>query len=301
MEKARPILVIGSANIDLVVKTSRFPKQGETLLGGSFFMNNGGKGANQAIAVSRLGGDLAFVCKTGKDSFREQTIKLFKEEGINTEWMFTDEDEPSGVAIIMVDENGENSIVVASGANATLSISDIDSIEDLIDKSEYVLIQLEIPVKTVDYIIRLAGQKHKKVILNPAPAAHLSTDIFPHLYLLTPNKIEAEVLSGVKISDDASIVTAAKTLHGYGVENVVLTLGSKGALVFDGNPHWVPAIPTKSIDSTGAGDVFNGALTVALAEGNTLLQAVQFANKAAAISITRYGAIPSIPLRSEIL
>lgn len=300
MTEGRSILVVGSSNMDLVVKINQFPMPGETLLGGDFFMNNGGKGANQAIAISRLGGNVQFVCKTGRDSFRDQTVNLFKEEGVDTRWMLIDETKPSGVALIMVDKSGENSIVVAPGANGSLSITDIDILDEEWESFEFVLLQLEIPIETVNHIVDLASAKGKKVILNPAPAADLPDDIFRKLYAITPNKIETESITGVKITDKESLVKAAELLHGRGVDNVIITLGSEGVLLYDGSPKWVPAIPTESVDSTGAGDVFNAALTVALSEGKDFEEAIQFANRAASISITRFGAIPSIPHRKEV-
>ncbi len=284
----------------LVVKINQFPLPGETLLGGDFFMNNGGKGANQAIAVSRLGGDVQFVCKTGRDSFRDKTVSLFKEEGIDTRGMLIDEEKPSGVAVIMVDKSGENSIVVAPGANSGLCIADIDNLECDWESVDFVLLQLEIPIETVAHIVNQASEKGKKVILNPAPAADLPEDLFPKLHIITPNKIEAESISGVKITDNESLVKAAEVLHGLGVEHVIITLGSEGVLLYNGSPTWIPAIPTISVDSTGAGDVFNAALTVSLSEGKGFEEAIRFANKAASISITRFGAIPSIPHRKEI-
>lgn len=300
MTEGGPILVVGSSNMDLVVKINQFPLPGETLLGGDFFMNNGGKGANQAIAISRLGGNVQFVCKTGLDSFRDQTVNLFKEEGVDTRWMLIDETKPSGVALIMVDKSGENSIVVAPGANGSLSITDIDTLDVEWDSFEFVLLQLEIPIETVNHIVDLASAKGKKVILNPAPAADLPEDIFRKLYAITPNKIETESITGVKITDKESLVKAAELLHSRGVDNVIITLGSEGVLLYDGSPKWVPAIPTESVDSTGAGDVFNAALAVALSEGKDFEEAIQFANRAASISITRFGAIPSIPRRKEV-
>lgn len=286
--------------MDLVVKIDQFPLPGETLLGGDFFMNNGGKGANQAIGVSRLGGNVRFLCKTGQDSFRDQTVKLFEEEGIDTQWMLIDKDTPSGVALIMVDGKGENSIVVAPGANNSLCISDVDLLEGKWDSFDFVLLQLEIPIKTVEHIVNKAFEKGKKVILNPAPAADLPKEIYQKLHMITPNKIEAETLTGVEIKNQESLLKAAEVLHSWGVDIVIITLGSEGALLYQGTPQWIPAIPTQSVDSTGAGDVFNAALTVALSEGQDYKEAVQFANKAAAISITRYGAIPSIPYRKEL-
>ncbi len=286
--------------MDLVVKINQFPLPGETLLGGDFFMNNGGKGANQAIAVSRLGGDVQFVCKTGRDAFRDKTVSLFKEEGIDTRGMLVDEEKPSGVAVIMVDKSGENSIVVAPGANSSLCVSDIDNLDSEWESVDFVLLQLEIPIETVAHIVNLASEKGKKVILNPAPAADLPEDLFRKLHIITPNKIEAESISGVKITDNESLVKAAEVLHGLGVEHVIITLGSEGVLLYSGTPKWIPAIPTISVDSTGAGDVFNAALTVSLSEGKDFEEAIRFANKAASISITRFGAIPSIPHRKEI-
>jgi ribokinase len=295
-----PILVVGSSNMDLVVKIQKFPLPGETLLGGEFFMNNGGKGANQAIGVSRLGGNVKFVCKTGRDSFRDKTIDLFSREGIDTRWMLIDEDTPSGVAMIMVDANGENSIVVAPGANGELCVGDMDCLEELWDSTEYLLLQLEIPMATVLYLIRRAAEKGKKVILNPAPAAALPAEIYSQLHVITPNRIEAEGITGIKINGDESIVKAAEVLYQNGVDHVVITLGKDGALLYSGSPTWIPSIPAVAVDTTGAGDVFNAALTVALAEGKTTGDAVAFANKAAAKSITRLGAIPSIPHRNEL-
>jgi len=286
--------------MDLVVKINKFPLPGETLLGGDFFMNSGGKGANQAIAVSRLGGDVQFVCKTGRDAFRDKTVSLFKEEGIDTRGMLVDEEKPSGVAVIMVDKSGENSIVVAPGANSSLCVSDIDNLDIKWEFVDFVLLQLEIPIETVAHIVNLASEKGKKVILNPAPAADLPEDLFRKLHIITPNKIEAESISGVKITDNESLVKAAEVLHGLGVEHVIITLGSEGVLLYSGTPKWIPAIPTISVDSTGAGDVFNAALTVSLSEGKDFEEAIRFANKAASISITRFGAIPSIPHRKEI-
>ncbi len=300
MTDGRSILVVGSSNMDLVVKINKFPLPGETLLGGDFFMNNGGKGANQAIAVSRLGGDVQFVCKTGRDAFRDKTVSLFKEEGIDTRGMLIDEEKPSGVAVIMVDKSGENSIVVAPGANSSLCVSDIDNLDIKWEFVDFVLLQLEIPIETVAHIVNLASEKGKKVILNPAPAADLPEDLFRKLHIITPNKIEAESISGVKITDNESLVKAAEVLHGLGVEHVIITLGSEGVLLYSGTPKWIPAIPTISVDSTGAGDVFSAALTVSLSEGKDFEEAIRFANKAASISITRYGAIPSIPHRKEI-
>jgi len=298
MEKR--ILVIGSSNTDMVIKTTRFPKPGETILGGDFFMNQGGKGANQAVTVARLKGDVDFICKTGNDLFRDQSVALFRNEGINTEWILSDNEKPSGIALIMVDNSGENSIVVASGANGSLSPGDIEKVREVVIRSDYILMQLEIPLDTVEYVVNLASSKDKKVILNPAPAADLPQNLFEKIYLITPNRIEAELLSGIKIRDRDTTMEAAKSLLNKGVKHVIITLGEEGALSYNGEFEWIPAETVEPADTTGAGDVFNGALTVGLAEGLSMSDAVRFANKAAAISITRYGAIPSIPYRKEL-
>lgn len=295
------ILVVGSSNTDMVIKAAHLPRPGETILGGTFFMNPGGKGANQAVAIARLGGPVTFICKTGSDIFGHQSQQLFEEEGINTSYIFSDSEHPSGVALITVDEKAENCIVVASGANANLMPSDLARAEEAIEQTDLVLMQLEIPMETVCYVADLAWEKGKKVILNPAPAHPLSAELLRRLYLITPNETEAEMISGVKITDDSSACEAARVLSGMGVQNVIITLGSKGALIYcDGKSEIVPAWKVEAVDTTAAGDVFNGALTVALSEGRDLKEAARFACKASAISVTRVGAQSSAPYRNEV-
>ncbi len=295
------ILVVGSSNTDMVIKAAHLPRPGETILGGTFFMNPGGKGANQAVAIARLGGPVTFICKTGSDIFGHQSQQLFEEEGINTSYIFSDSEHPSGVALITVDEKAENCIVVASGANANLMPSDLAKAEEAIEQADLVLMQLEIPMETVCYVADLAWEKGKKVILNPAPAHPLSAELLRRLYLITPNETEAEMISGVKITDDSSACEAARVLSGMGVQNVIITLGSKGALIYcDGKSEIVPAWKVEAVDTTAAGDVFNGALTVALSEGRDLKEAARFACKASAISVTRVGAQSSAPYRNEV-
>ncbi len=295
------ILVVGSSNTDMVIKAAHLPRPGETILGGTFFMNPGGKGANQAVAIARLGGPVTFICKTGSDIFGHQSQQLFEEEGINTSYIFSDSEYPSGVALITVDEKAENCIVVASGANANLMPSDLARAEEAIEQADLVLMQLEIPMETVCYVADLAWEKGKKVILNPAPAHPLSAELLRRLYLITPNETEAEMISGVKITDDSSACEAARVLSGMGVQNVIITLGSKGALIYcDGKSEIVPAWKVEAVDTTAAGDVFNGALTVALSEGRDLKEAARFACKASAISVTRVGAQSSAPYRNEV-
>ncbi|MCD7937187.1 MAG: ribokinase [Tannerellaceae bacterium] len=295
------LLVIGSSNTDMVIKTQHLPKPGETVLGGTFFMNPGGKGANQAVAAARLGIPVSFICKTGNDIFGHQSQQLFEEEEIDTSYIFSDLKNPSGIALITVDAQAENCIVVASGANANLLPSDVRKAEEIMDECDIILMQLEIPLDTVAYVARLGAQKMKKVILNPAPAQPLSNELLACLYLVTPNQTEAEMLSGVRITDPESAGYAAARIHASGVKNVVITLGSKGALVYENEqPVFIEAYPVKAVDTTAAGDVFNGALCAALLEGQGLTEAVRFACKAASISVTRQGAQESAPYRNEI-
>lgn len=294
-------MVVGSSNTDMVIKAAHLPRPGETILGGTFFMNPGGKGANQAVAIARLGGPVTFICKTGSDIFGHQSQQLFEEEGINTSYVFSDSGNPSGVALITVDEKAENCIVVASGANANLLPSDLEKAEEAIERADLVLMQLEVPMETVCFVADIAWQKGKKVILNPAPAHPLPADLLRHLYLITPNETEAEMITGVKITDESSAGEAARALSGMGVQHVIITLGSKGALIYsNGKAEMVPALKVEAVDTTAAGDVFNGALTVALSEGRSLKEAARFACKASAISVTRVGAQSSAPYRNEV-
>ena len=298
---ASSILVVGSSNTDMVIKTAKFPVPGETILGGEFFMFPGGKGANQAVAASRLGGKVTLLAKVGDDIFGKQALEQFRNEGIDTTFTITDGKNPSGTALITVDGKGENTIVVAQGANGTLSPADLQHVEKEINKYDILLIQLEIPMETVRHATSLASKNKKKVILNPAPAASLPEEIFKDLYLITPNESETEILTGiaVKTKDDAK--AAAIKFTEKGVAHVVITLGSEGAYLFsEGEGSLIPVPKVKAVDTTAAGDVFNGALAVAISEGHSLKDAVSFANQTAAISVTRMGAQSSAPYRNEI-
>ena len=295
------IIVIGSSNTDMVIKTKRIPAPGETVLGGTFFMNAGGKGANQAVAAARLGGTVSLVCKTGGDIFGQEAIAGFKKENITTDLIFTDATKPSGIALITVDENAENCIVVAPGANASLSVGDIGEIEDFIIRAEIILMQLEIPLKTVAYIAEFAAENEIAVILNPAPACELPDELLKNISIITPNENEAEKLTGITVTDIRSAKLAARSLCDRGVETVIITLGAEGALLFDrGVATHIPGYKVKPIDTTAAGDVFNGALAVAISEKKSLEEAIDFACKAAAISVTRLGAQASAPFTHEI-
>lgn len=300
--KSGKIVVVGSSNMDMVVKTDHIPVPGETVLSGSFFMNAGGKGANQAVAVARLGGEVVFISKLGNDLFGKQFSQLFSSEGIDTTHLRFDDERPSGVALITVDKAGENSIVVASGANAYLSDEDILSALREIESAGIVLLQLEIPLPTVQYVIAYAAARNVKVILNPAPAAVLPADMLARIDILTPNKTEASMISGIEVTDIGSAGLAAKAICAMGVKNVVVTMGPLGAVICDGeNIQLVETRKVETVDTTAAGDVFNGALAVALAEGKELDAAVGFACEAASISVTRLGAQSSIPHRNELV
>ncbi len=299
---SKNIVVVGSMNMDMVVKTSHIPQPGETVLGGSFFMNPGGKGANQAVAVARLGGNVAFIGKIGDDIFGKQSAQLFDEEGVDTRGILADVDSPSGIALITVDESGENSIVVAPGANAHLEPTDVELVLDKYPDGKILLIQLEIPMRTVEYAARIARHKGMQVILNPAPANESVQAIFGLIDIITPNEHEAEMLSGIRITDIASARQAAERIRSQGVRHVIVTLGKQGAaLLADGVFHHIPAPVVETVDTTAAGDVFNGALAVAVAEGKGLVDAVSFACRAASIAVTKMGAQSSIPFRNEVL
>ncbi len=299
------IIVIGSANTDMVIKSNRIPSPGETVLGGTFFMNAGGKGANQAVAAARLGGNVTLVTKVGNDIFGKQTIEGLKKENINTEFVFVDEETPSGTALIMVNEEGENCIVVAPGANANLLPADIETVHILND-AEIILMQLEIPMETIIAVARNAKTNGQRVIINPAPAQKLNDELLKGLFLITPNETEASLLTGVTVTDDATAAKAAGVFLGKGVKNVIITLGKQGAYFQNHNMKLKINTPVvQAVDTTAAGDTFSGAITVALTEKMNQIgigweQAIKFAVKAASISVTRMGAQASVPYRNEI-
>jgi ribokinase len=295
------ITVVGSSNTDLIVKVPRLPKSGETVLGGRFSTAPGGKGANQAVAAARAGGEVTFIAKVGRDVFGRDALQGYVRDGIRAEHISKDPGAPSGIALILVDDEGENSIAVASGANAELSTADIALAKEAIVSASVLLLQLEIPITTVEAAASLAAEVGVRIILNPAPACPLDEKFLKTVSIITPNETEVELLTGVKISDGASLTKAAEKLLRRGVETVIITLGARGAFLADNSEeHFLPSFSVKAIDTTAAGDVFNGVLAVAVAEGLGLPEAVRLANAAAAISVTKLGAQPSAPLRSEI-
>ncbi|MHB1305577.1 MAG: ribokinase [Limisphaerales bacterium] len=295
------IVVIGSANTDMVIRLARLPRPGETILGGEFATAAGGKGANQAVAAARAGGEVTFVARIGRDMFGDQALVGFQREGINVESISRDRSAPSGVALIFVGREGENCIAVAGGANAKLRPAAVWKAKAVIGSASALVMQLETPIDTVQAAATIAGNAGVRFILNPAPAQKLPDELLRRVSILTPNETEAEELTGVKVTDDASAARAADRLLGQGVGTVILTLGAQGAYVATaGLRRRVSGFRVKAVDTVAAGDVFNGALAVALGEGQELLEAVRFANAAAAISVTRHGAQPSAPRRREI-
>jgi len=295
------ITVVGSSNTDLVFQTPKFPQPGETVLGGRFSTFSGGKGANQAVAAARLGGDVYFIARVGDDAFGNEAIKGFLKDSINTEFVYKDKDFPTGVASIVVDENGQNAIVVAPGANNQLTPVNIDTALSAIEISSIVLMQLEISLETVKYVLEKSFSLGKKIILNPAPAQQIEESLYSKIFLITPNETETELLTGVEVTDEVSASKAADILLQKGVENVIITLGEKGAYFKNRNEELIVAAKKVAvIDTTAAGDIFNGAIAVALAEGKQWKEAILFANSASAIGVSRLGAQASVPYKSEM-
>ncbi|WKK65112.1 ribokinase [Lutimonas zeaxanthinifaciens] len=297
----KKILVIGSSNTDLVIKTSQFPVPGETVIGGVFNTFAGGKGANQAVAAKRLGAEVIFLACLGQDDFGRKAIQDYKNEGIDTLYISMDRDHPTGVASIIINEKGENSIVVAPGANNMLSKKDVERIIPVMEMVDIVLVQLEVPLETIDYAIRKSQELNKRVILNPAPAAELNDDLYNFIDVITPNESETELLLGKKVSDTESASSAAQIFLDKGVKSVIITLGERGAFFKNADEEFlIPAFKTDVVDTTAAGDTFNGALAVALSEGRSWREAIRFSNQAAAMSVARLGAQSSIPSRKEV-
>ena len=295
------IVVIGSSNTDMVVKAPSIPRAGETLLGGAFFQAGGGKGANQAVAAARAGGTVTLVAAVGDDALGSERIGAFAREGIDASQILRIPGQASGVALIVVDAAGENCIVVAPGANGSLGPERIRELEPVLAAADVVVLQLEIPLETVAEAVRLAAAHGVRVLLNPAPGRPLPDEVTSRVTVLTPNETEVELLTGIAPDTPEARGEAASMLLARGAGAVVLTLGSAGAYLATADGHEiVPGHRVTPVDTTGAGDVFNGALAVALAENRDLADALRFANAAAAISVTREGAQPSAPMRHEI-
>ena len=298
----KKILVVGSSNTDLIIKVPEIPRPGETLLGGKFMTFPGGKGANQAVAAARSGGDVVFIASVGEDAYGLGAIKEYKLDNINAENIKICKGVPSGVAMITISNKGENAITVASGANELLLPDDMDEAEEAFDEADYMLIQLETPLDTVKKAISLCGEFNTIVILNPAPAAELSDEILAGVHIITPNETEAESLTGIKVEGVKDAEKAADVLHKRGVGTVIITMGSAGAFLSDqetGQKKMISGFSVTAEDTTAAGDVFNGQLAVAISEGLSLEKAILLSHAAAALSVQKLGAQSSIPRREE--
>lgn len=299
------IVVVGSFNMDLVVRMPAIPRPGETLLGGVFATYPGGKGANQAVAAARLGGQVIMVGRVGADAFGDQLLAVARGEGIDTRFVGVDPHAATGVALIEVDAQGQNSIAVASGANFTLTAADVAAAFAQIEQIDLLVMPLETPLETILIAAKLAHKAGARVVLNPAPAQHLASELLKNVDVLIPNEHEAALMAGIEIHSPGDARRAAAHLLRSGPGSVIITLGSQGALIAEaGEPEpiytQVPAFSVNPVDTTAAGDGFVGALAVALGEGRALPTAARFAGAAAAISVTRIGAQPSLPARAEV-
>ena len=297
------IVVVGSLNMDLVVETPTIPLAGETVLGKNFATFPGGKGTNQAVAAARLGAQVSLIGRVGKDAFGDQLLASARADGINVTHVGRDDTAATGVAMIVVDENGQNSIAVASGANFCLTADHVRVAWAALKKVDLLVMPLETPPDTIATAVALAQESGATVVLNPAPARQVSAQILANVDVLVPNEPETAQLTGMPVSTPDESQEAARQLLALGVGSVVLTLGSRGALVLDGETNdftMVPAREVKVVDTTAAGDSFVGGLAVALGEGKSLVEAAQFANAVGALAVTRQGAQPGMPARNEV-
>ena len=293
------VMLVGSANMDLVVRTHRFPGPGETLQGLGFKTFTGGKGANQAAAAGKLGAKVGLIAKVGTDAFGDQLVDALAESGVDTSFILRETECSTGVALITVDDSGQNTIVVAPGANALLAPSDVQSGLDRVDFS-VLLAQLEIPLETVVAASNFAA--NRTFILNPAPAKELASDLLCHVDYLTPNETEAHILTGILPVDEETCIASAATLLDRGVKNVLFTLGAKGSFLANSRGgHHFPSIEVNPVDTTGAGDAFNGAFAFFLAKGEPVERAISLANIVGALSTTKLGAQASMPSIEEVL
>ena len=298
---SKKIIVVGSSNTDMVVKVPHIPAPGETVMGSELLTIQGGKGANQAVSAARAGGDVVFIACVSDDTFGTESIENYKKDGIDTSFIKVKPGMHSGVALINVAEDGENSIAVAPGANSHLLPEDITRAKDVFAGAGAILVQLEIPIETVSAVSRIAEELGIPMILNPAPGAKLPSELLKKVSIITPNETEAALLTGTREVNDDTIPVMAKELYDLGIETVILTLGSRGVFLLNSEfQGMIPGYRVKAVDTTAAGDVFNGALATALSGNKTVRQAIDFAQRAAAISVTRMGAQPSAPHFDEI-
>lgn len=301
MKTAGKLVVLGSINADHILNLESFPQPGETVTGSQYQVAFGGKGANQAVAAGRSGADIAFIACTGDDDTGERVRNQLQTDNIDIAPVSVVAGESTGVALIFVNQEGENVIGIHAGANAALSLARIEAQRDLIAGADALLMQLESPVESVLAAARIAHENHTIVALNPAPARLLSDDLLALVDIITPNETEAEKLTGIRVENDSDAARAAQALHAKGIETVIITLGSRGVWAsVKGEGRRVAGFKVKAVDTIAAGDTFNGALMTALLEKRALDEAIRFAHAAAAIAVTRKGAQPSVPWRKEI-
>lgn len=300
MNSSPRICVVGSSNIDLITKVPRLPKLGETLMGDSFHMGFGGKGANQAVMAAKLGAQVTMVTKVGRDVFGEDTLKNYRAQGIDDQYVLFDQERASGVAPILVDAEGRNLVIIVPGANLGLTPADVQTAREAITRASILICQLEVPVETTLEAFRVAKAGNLTTILNPAPAAPLPDELLQLSDIIAPNETETELLTGIPIHTIEDAERAARSLMARGPKTVILTLGERGALVLNGEMGWhAPSVKVNAVDSTGAGDAFVGSLAVFLGEGLGLDNAVRRANAVAALSVTKIGTQVSFPMRTE--
>jgi len=297
----KKIVVIGSSNTDMTVVADRLPVPGETVLGGKFAMGQGGKGANQAVAAQRLGGDVTFICKLGRDIFGENAVKEYQKDGMDTSKIMYS-DQPSGVALISVDTHAENCIVVASGANGDITVEDIEANRKEIEEAAILLLQLEIPVDAVVRAAKIGHEAGVCVVLNPAPACDLPEEIYQYLSLIIPNQTEIALMTGIEANDEEGAAKAVEALQAKGTKDVIVTMGSKGSMVYhEGQATFVPSRKVNAVDTTAAGDTYCGGLCVALSEGKDIIEAARFATASSALTVQKRGAQDSIPYRKDVI
>ena len=296
------LFVIGSSNTDLVLYMNHIPKIGETVVGAQSTVIFGGKGANQAVSSKRAGADTKFITQLGNDGFGDELKKHFKKENLPGEYILTDKFKPSGVAHIFVSKKGENSIAVASGSNGTLSFKKIEPFLSEIEKAKLVLIQFEIPFDTVKKIINFCNHKKIKLIVNPAPALELSENILKNIWMITPNENESEILTNIRVTDQESAVLAGQKIVSKGVQNCIITLGENGSVWCTKKSTYIFKVPKiNAIDTTAAGDVFNGYLAQGIINDLSLTEAILFSHAASCLSVTVKGAQTSIPSKEDTI
>ncbi len=301
MKTKNKIVVIGSSNVDMIMKMDHLPSVGETVTEAQFFQVYGGKGANQAVAAARAGGIVSFINCVGEDAYTPQMVQNYKDDGIDTSFVFQEKDLPSGHALVMIGDAGNNYLSVATGANYKLTPDKIDKAMPAISDAAMIVLQYEIPEDTIKYIIELANGDGIPVMFNFAPARKFDLNYIPKVNILVLNEVEAGFLAQVQVQIQEDAEKAAIVLINRGVEKVIITLGSKGAFMMTRNEKvYVPAFKVEALDTTAAGDTFCGSLAVALVEGKSLKESLTFASAAAAICVTRIGAQPSTPWKKEI-